>query len=58
LHADGVDNNQGAEATLAVISTLQHARRLIACRDEIDARCARNTYPSAAHGRSDPGRDE
>jgi hypothetical protein len=58
LHADGVDNNQGAEATLAVISTLQHARRLIVCRDEIDARCARNTYPSAAHGRPDPGRDE
>jgi hypothetical protein len=28
LHADGVDSNQGAESTLAVISTLQHARRL------------------------------
>ena len=28
LHADGVNLNQGAESTLAVISTLQHARRL------------------------------
>jgi hypothetical protein len=28
LHADGVNRNQGAESTLAVISTLQHARRL------------------------------
>jgi len=28
LHADGVNGNQGAESTLAVISTLQHARRL------------------------------
>jgi hypothetical protein len=28
LHADGVDGNQGAESTLAVISTLQHACRL------------------------------
>lgn len=28
LHADGVNSNQGAESTLAVISTLQHARRL------------------------------
>ena len=27
LHADGVNQNQGAESTLAVISTLQHARR-------------------------------
>ena len=27
LHADGVNANQGAESTLAVISTLQHARR-------------------------------
>jgi hypothetical protein len=27
LHADGVNRNQGAESTLAVISTLQHARR-------------------------------
>ncbi len=27
LHADGVNRNQGAEATLAVISTLQHGRR-------------------------------
>ncbi|BBZ44327.1 glycosyltransferase [Mycobacterium parmense] len=32
LHADGVDSNQGAEATLAVISTLQHARRLSTVR--------------------------
>jgi hypothetical protein len=30
LHADGVNRNQGAESTLAVISTLQHARRLSA----------------------------
>jgi hypothetical protein len=28
LHADGVNSNQGAESTLAVISTMQHARRL------------------------------
>jgi hypothetical protein len=28
LHADGVNSSQGAESTLAVISTLQHARRL------------------------------
>ena len=27
LHPDGVNQNQGAESTLAVISTLQHARR-------------------------------
>jgi hypothetical protein len=27
LHADGVNRNQGAESTLAVISTLQHAAR-------------------------------
>jgi hypothetical protein len=30
LLADGVDLNQGAEATLSVISTLQHARRFSA----------------------------
>jgi hypothetical protein len=28
LHADGVNSNQGAESTLAAISTLQHAQRL------------------------------
>jgi hypothetical protein len=28
LQADGVNGNQGAESTLAVISTLQHAQRL------------------------------
>jgi len=27
LRADGVNRNQGAESTLAVLSTLQHARR-------------------------------
>ena len=27
LHADGVDRNQGAASTLAVLSTMQHARR-------------------------------
>ena len=27
LHADGVNRNQGAESTLAVLSTFQHARR-------------------------------
>jgi hypothetical protein len=27
LHADGVNQNQGAESTLAVISTMQHAQR-------------------------------
>jgi hypothetical protein len=31
LHADGVNTNQGAESTLAVISTLQHARAVIDC---------------------------
>jgi hypothetical protein len=30
LLADGVNQNQGAESTLAVISTLQHAQRLSA----------------------------
>ncbi len=30
LHADGVNRNQGAESTLAVLSTLQHAQRLSA----------------------------
>jgi hypothetical protein len=28
LHADRVNSNQGAESTLAVISTLQQAQRL------------------------------
>jgi hypothetical protein len=32
LHADGVNRNQGAESTLAVISTLQHACRLSTVR--------------------------
>lgn len=30
LHADGVNLNQGAESTLAVLSTFQQARRLVA----------------------------
>jgi len=30
LHADGVNGNQGAESTLAVLSTLQHARDMSA----------------------------
>ena len=30
LHADGVNVNQGAESTLALLSTLQHARCLVA----------------------------
>ena len=30
LHADGANLNQGAESTLALISTLQHARALVA----------------------------
>jgi hypothetical protein len=29
LHADGVNRNQGSESTLAVLSTLQHGRRLV-----------------------------
>lgn len=33
LRAAGVDNNQGAESTLAVIATLQHARRLGLCHN-------------------------
>jgi len=32
LHADGVNRNQGAESTLAVLSTLQHARRFSTVR--------------------------
>jgi hypothetical protein len=32
LHADRVNSNQGAESTLAVISTLQHAHRLSTVR--------------------------
>jgi hypothetical protein len=32
LHADGVNSNQGAESTLAVISTLQQAQRLSTVR--------------------------
>ena len=42
LHAAGVDNNQGAESTLAVISTLQHAQRLLLCRNDFDSRRARH----------------
>jgi hypothetical protein len=30
LHRDGVNLNQGAESTLAVLSTFQHARRFSA----------------------------
>jgi hypothetical protein len=30
LHADGVNRNQGAQSTLALLSTLQHARRFSA----------------------------
>jgi hypothetical protein len=29
LEVDGVNLNQGAESTLAFVSTLQHARRLV-----------------------------
>jgi hypothetical protein len=32
LQADGVNSNQGAASTLAVISTLQHARRISTVR--------------------------
>ena len=32
LHADGVNRNQGAESTLALLSTLQHARRFSTVR--------------------------
>ncbi len=32
LRADGVNHNQGAESTLAVLSTMQHARRFSAVR--------------------------
>jgi hypothetical protein len=32
LHADGVNRNQGAESTLAVLSTLQHAQRFSTVR--------------------------
>lgn len=31
-HADGANTNQGAESTLAAISTLQHAQRLSVVR--------------------------
>ncbi|MEY8015578.1 glycosyltransferase [Mycobacterium servetii] len=43
LHEAGVDNNQGAAATLAVIATLQHARRLGLCHNAFDSRRARDT---------------
>ncbi len=32
LHVDGVNRNQGAESTLAVLSTMQHARRFSTVR--------------------------
>ncbi|MCU1695940.1 MAG: hypothetical protein JWR34_2003 [Mycobacterium sp.] len=32
LHVDGVNRNQGAESTLAALSTMQHARRISAVR--------------------------
>ena len=32
LHADGVNRNQGAESTLALLSTMQHARRFSTVR--------------------------
>jgi hypothetical protein len=32
LHADGVNRNQGAESSLAVLSTMQHARRFSTVR--------------------------
>ena len=32
LHADGVNLNQGAESTLAVLSTMQHARHFSTVR--------------------------
>ena len=32
LQADGVNRNQGAESTLAVLSTMQHARRFSTVR--------------------------
>jgi hypothetical protein len=32
LHADGVNRNQGTESTLAVLSTMQHAKRISAVR--------------------------
>jgi len=43
LHASGADNNQGAESTLSAMSTLQHARRLLLCRNDFDSRRTRHT---------------
>ena len=39
LQADGVSSNQGAASTLAVISTLQHARRLSTARNDFSSEC-------------------
>jgi len=43
LLADGVNSNQGAESTLAVISTLQHARCLSLCRNDFGSGRAHRT---------------
>ena len=42
LHADGVNYNQGAESTMAVISTLQQARRYRLCCNDFGAGRARH----------------
>ena len=41
LHSDGVNENQGAESTIQLITTLQQARR-------VDAAIARTPQPDAA----------
>ena len=50
LLADGVNLNQGAESTLSVISTMQHAQRFSLSPNDFDALRARHPEPSADDG--------
>ena len=51
LQADGVNRNQGAESTLAVLSTLQHAQRFSQCRNDFGAVSTRHARARTARGR-------
>ena len=55
LHADGVNLNQGAESTLALLSTLQHAQRFSACRNDFGAGRARHAEPACGSPPIRPG---
>ncbi len=49
LRADGVNRNQGAESTLAVLSTMQHAQRFRLCGNDFRAaRSSSRAAPSAS----------